>query len=134
MVIQQAPKTPQKPSLKTEWFVAECFRLFLEFLDCLGRDPEAKILASAAYVAPLDTATEDRILRVCRYVHEHFMQPIKLETAAELAGLHPTSFCRFFRKSTGQTFFEYINDLRVAKACNLLLSTSGLSISEMSAD
>ncbi|MEM1323123.1 MAG: helix-turn-helix domain-containing protein [Bacteroidota bacterium] len=36
-----------------------------------------------------------------------------------------------FRKSTGQSCLEYVNDLRIGKACNLLLSGQGMNISEI---
>jgi len=32
---------------------------------------------------------------------------------------------------TGQTFMEYVNDLRIGKACNLLISQEKQSISEI---
>ena len=109
----------------------ERFSLFLSLLNYLGESTTSVQLASNAYSPRLNNTMEARILRVCRYVHENFMNPIKLETIAQLANMNPTSFCRFFRKSTGQSFFEYINDLRVGKACNLLLDKQNLSISEV---
>ena len=107
------------------------FALCIKLLNYLGEEAEFELLASNAYNPPLNDITEERILKVCRYVHDHFMHPIKLGTIAELANMNPTSFCRFFKKSTGQTFFEYINDLRIGKACNLLLDKKVRSISEI---
>ena len=96
--------------------------LFLELLDHLGSIQNMELLASNSYQAPLNTISEERILKVCRYVHDHFQEPIELKEIARLANMNPSSFCRFFKKSTGQTLFDYINDLRIGKACNLLLA------------
>ncbi len=109
----------------------ERFNLFFQLLNYLGAAEPDHLLASKAYAAPLNESTEERILQVCRYVHEHFMRPIKLDTVARIAHMNASAFCRFFRKTTGQTFSEYINDLRVTKACNLLLDQRQLSISEI---
>ena len=35
----------------------------------------------------------------------------------------PSGFSRFFRKTTGKTFVEYLGELRVSHACNLLVDT-----------
>lgn len=107
----------------------ERFRLFLSLLDYLGQIPNFELLASNAYMPKLDHTTEERILNVCRYVHDHFMESIQLNTVAEIACMNPASFCRFFKKSTGESLFEYINDLRIGKACNLLMDKQNKSIS-----
>jgi AraC-like DNA-binding protein len=41
-----------------------------------------------------------------------------------------SNFCKFFKKATSTTFSDYINDLRINEACNLLLF-SDYSISEI---
>ena len=107
------------------------FSLLFELLNQIGASEEKNRLASNAYHAPLNNSSEVRIQRVCQYIHEQFMNPIKLETIAEIANMNATSFCRFFKKSTGHSFFEYMNDLRIGKACNLLLDSRNYSISEI---
>ena len=109
----------------------ERFNRLLSLLDHLGKASEYTQLASVAYIPPLNDSTEERILNVCRYLHETFTNPVKLETVARLANMNSAAFCRFFRKSTGQSLSEYINDLRVGKACNLLLDKKRSSISEI---
>lgn len=120
--------------LLAELIEAEGFdrlQLFWTLMNHVGETEEFQLLTSQSYIPPLNAITEERILTVCQYVHDHFMNPIKLETVANLAHMNPTAFCRFFRKTTGQTFFEYINDLRIGKACNLLLDSRKLSVAEV---
>ena len=109
----------------------ERFTLFFSLLDFLGQISTYNLLASNAYLPPLNHTSEERILNVCRYIHDNFMHSIQLADIAKIANMNPTSFCRFFRKSTGQSLFEYINDLRVGKACNLLLDKRNFSISSI---
>ena len=104
--------------------------LTMELLDYLG-EKGGTALASQSYIPPLKDATEERLLTVCQYIHNNFTHPIKLDTVAKLANMNATSFCRFFRKSTGQSVMEYVNDLRISKACNLLLSGQRLNITEI---
>ncbi len=103
----------------------------LELFDYLGSLPDATQLASPSYSPILNEADEKRILSVCRYIHDHFTENIKLDEVAQLAFMNSTSFCRFFRKMTGQTLFEYITDLRLNKACHLLLEDHKRNISEI---
>ncbi len=107
------------------------FELFFRLLNLLGASQDFELLASKAYVPPLNLAAEERILKVCRFVHDHFTGPVVLVEVARLANMKPTSFCRFFKKSTGQSLSEYIKDLRIAKACHLLLAETSMSISQV---
>ena len=109
----------------------ERFTIFFELLNLLGNCDEYELLASTSYTAPLNDKTEERILRVCRFIHEHFTEPLSLEQVAKIAHMNASAFCRFFKKNTGQSIFEYINDLRINKACNLLLAKKNLNISDI---
>lgn len=105
--------------------------IFLQLLNYLGEEPDFDLLASISFVPALNEATENRLLKVCQHVHKEFTRPIKLEEMASLANMNPTSFCRFFKKATGQPFMEYVNDLRIGKASNLLLESRDLNITEI---
>ena len=99
-------------------------------LDTLSQYHEAIPLTSPMYQALKGKSAENPIDIVCQYIHEHFMNKITLDEIAKLAGLTPTSFCRFFKKMTGMTFIEYLNELRVSRAQKLLLE-SQLNINEV---
>lgn len=65
----------------------------------------------------------ERFHEVFSYIIENFKQPIKLEVVAKIAGLSPTSFCRYFKKYTGQTLFDIVRKHRLQAASQLLLNT-----------
>jgi AraC-like DNA-binding protein len=61
--------------------------------------------------------------RVCRFVHERLGQPICLAEAVYASHLNTAAPSRFFRKHLRRTFPEFINELRVGRACRLLAET-----------
>lgn len=73
------------------------------------------------------------IERAEAFIKENFSHPIRLEDVAKLVYLSPTYFSRLFKKETGFTFPQYLNQLRIARAKNLLLST-GRSAKEIAAE
>ena len=109
----------------------ERFQNLMSLLHLLGSEKEPGLLASSNFSPSLNQASEERLLRVCQFIHDHFTEPLRLEEVAGLANMNPTSFCRFFRKMTGQTFMDYVLDLRIGKACNMLIQRDNKSISEI---
>ena len=103
--------------------------LLLELLHVLGHDRTPQYLASSGFSPSLSTSAEERLLKVCRHLHDHFTQPIRLAELAQLANMNTSAFCRFFRRMTGQSVSEYLSDLRIGKACNLLIDRQQNSIS-----
>jgi AraC-like DNA-binding protein/mannose-6-phosphate isomerase-like protein (cupin superfamily) len=63
----------------------------------------------------------DRIEKVKEYIHEHYDEPITINSAADLLGLHPGYFCRVFKQETGKTFVSYLNGYRISQAKRKLL-------------
>lgn len=98
----------------------ERFTFLLLILEYLGQCTEHKILASALYNPSVGKDIEQRIDRACRFLHDNFMKPVALSKIASEVHMAETSFCRFFKKMTGKGFSDYLNDLRVHRACQLL--------------
>ncbi|MFD1067965.1 helix-turn-helix transcriptional regulator [Oceanobacillus locisalsi] len=65
------------------------------------------------------------------YIHNHFKEPIRLETLANIEHYHPVYYSEWFKKRTGKSPQTYILELRLQEAARLLLST-GWSISRIS--
>ena len=57
------------------------------------------------------------------YLREHFKEPITLETLGDLTGYVPLHVLRIFKAETGKTPHDYLCDLRMTYARNLLLNT-----------
>ena len=61
--------------------------------------------------------------KTLNYIHDHFEEPLSLEKMAAMSGASETYFCRLFKHETGMTFLNYVNGLRIEKACVLLRDT-----------
>jgi transcriptional regulator GlxA family with amidase domain len=72
------------------------------------------------------------ILPALNYIKRNYMNQFSVESLADLCGLSPTHFRRVFNNAMGVSPLEYLNTIRITKACHLLRSTedSILNISE----
>jgi len=74
----------------------------------------------------------DVVQRVRAYLHEHYGDPaITLQSLAAFAGVHPNYLTQTFRKQTGLSCMQYLAQLRMEKAKELLRETD-LKISDVS--
>ena len=107
---------------------------FLEILNSLAHASRRKLVTNMYESEILISQSKSRrISKVCRYIEEHISQKFTLSDAAKLVNMSDSAFSHFFKKKTGISFITYVNNLRVAKACDLLASTS-LSASEICYD
>lgn len=58
-----------------------------------------------------------------RYIEEHFTQELKASEVAAWLKITPSYFSYIFKQSTGKGFTEYVNELRMEKAKQLLATT-----------
>jgi len=65
----------------------------------------------------------NKVNQVYEYVFQNIQDGIKLDEAASLLNMAPSSFCRFFKKKTEVTFMEYVKSVRVGIATKLLAET-----------
>jgi len=92
-------------------------------LDILSKSKEIEFITSDGYKAQLEHSQTDRLSDVYKYVQKNFKENISLSTIANISNLTPQSFCRLFKKRTGKSFVEYLNEVRISAACRYLLDT-----------
>lgn len=101
-----------------------------EVLHILSQSKDVSFITSDGYNAQLKHSETDRLSNVYKYVQRHFKDNVTLGTIANISNLTPQSFCRLFKKRTGKSFVEYLNEVRISAACKYLLD-SDWSISEV---
>lgn len=107
---------------------------FLNILNLLAYSPRRKLVSNMYESENLVNSSKSRrITKACKYIEENISQKISLSDVAMLVNMSDSAFSHFFKKKTGISFITYVNNLRVAKACDLLASTS-LSASEICYD
>jgi AraC-like DNA-binding protein len=89
-------------------------------LDRMASSDEYKYLSSVGYSDIVNTFEFYRFNKVHEFIINNYTREIKLEEAANAANMCTTSFCRYFKKHTGKTFFSFLNEFRIGHACKLL--------------
>ncbi|HNX83200.1 MAG: helix-turn-helix domain-containing protein [Bacteroidales bacterium] len=95
---------------------------FFRLLEILCAAPRFKIL-SGENREGVHEITDSRLTEVCSFVRDNFYRPIPVKEVAVVAKMSPHSFSRFFSRSTGSGFVDYVNQVRTNKACYLLRET-----------
>ena len=74
----------------------------------------------------------ERIQLIRDYIKQNYMKNLSIKKVSARFFLSPNHFCRYFKKSTGVTFIEYLNLYRIKKAeellCNKTLGVMEISI------
>ena len=61
-----------------------------------------------------------RLQKVKHLVEEHYSEKISLQRAASLACMERTSFSRFFSNKVGISFTQWLRQIRISKAMDLM--------------
>jgi AraC-like DNA-binding protein len=59
-----------------------------------------------------------------------YQEPLMLSDLANVFAMSMSRISECIKETTGQTFVQYLNDLRIRHACSLLISTE-MSVSEI---
>lgn len=117
--------------------VREGINAFEERAECLGHESELFEYLSHTIMSSIDSLLEQRsqaqtrpIRKAKKYINEHYMEPISLEEVSGIVAFNSSYFSTLFKKECGVTFLEYLSQLRVEKAKELLRNTE-LSIAEV---
>nr|WP_297353005.1 AraC family transcriptional regulator [uncultured Caldimonas sp.] len=99
---------------------------FGEFVDLLGElasCTDYRLLSTVQLQSTEDDSTLARISSIVDYITEHCTEQLTLPEVSARVGMTPSQFSRFFSRATGNTFTEFVNRLRINKACQLLMET-----------
>lgn len=104
--------------------------ILLEILETLSHAIQVKLMDISFASNPLKFSETSRFQKVFSYIIDHYKDDISLEKIAAVADLSPTSFCRYFKSITQQSFVELLLEFRIKQSCHLLIS-SDLPIREI---
>jgi len=102
----------------------------LRCLEDLAHSPGAHPICSPGYRSGLTEKDTRLVNQVCGYILENYTRTVRLPEAAAHFHMASSTFARFFKRNTGKTLIEFVNALRVNRACQLLLS-SDMTVSEV---
>lgn len=99
------------------------FANFLILLGKLAKNTTYRLLSSAQMQSFDDDTSLAQINTVFTYITENYSDSISADMLSAKLGMSPTKFSRFFRKATGNSFTDFVNRIRINKACQLLMNT-----------
>ena len=106
------------------------FLFFLKTLDAIACAFHFKLLASPGYTNLTKTSDAEKIDKIIDFCLKNYPNEVKLDDVASIASLSKSSFCRYFKSKTKKTFSHFLNEIRISKACKLLV-TQKMNISEV---
>lgn len=89
-----------------------------------------RLLSSLGYDITTQGAAAEKVDSVLCYIHKNFNEEIRMSDLASSFGMSPSSFSRFFKQATGNTFVTFLRRIRVSHACRLLIESES-SVAEI---
>ena len=102
-----------------------------DLLDTVQNYPDHAVVINAAARTKTSTASYGDIMKEAlremrpiteakHYIQQHYQEALRLEDVSTAVGFNATYFSTLFKKETGQNFMDYLTELRISKAKELL--------------
>ncbi len=98
--------------------------LMLQILQELASIPDYTYLSSSFYSYTDKADHIEKINKIYKFVMENFTNKITLEEVSAIAFMTPPAFCKYFKQKTNKTFSNFVNEIRIGYACELLMNES----------
>jgi AraC-like DNA-binding protein len=99
---------------------------FARLMGELARCTDYRLLSNVQIQASDDDASLEQINSIVNRITANVANtPAQSQVAAEL-GMSESRFSRFFRRATGNTFTDFVNRVRINRACQLLMESDRL--------
>jgi AraC-like DNA-binding protein len=102
----------------------ERFGVFCLFMGDLARCSDYQLLSSAQLQSCDDDASLEQINSIVNQLTESISRAPSLSEFAEQFGMSESRFSRFFRRATGNNFIDFVNRVRISRACLLLMESN----------
>jgi AraC-like DNA-binding protein len=99
--------------------IARIIRI-LEILKELAYSNHYTLLNVDGFAFEVEPQDNKKIEIIYRHVRKNFTQQITLDEISEKVSMTVPAFCRYFKKVTGKTFTQFVNEFRIVHATKLL--------------
>ncbi|MEJ6659830.1 MAG: AraC family transcriptional regulator [Candidatus Thioglobus sp.] len=96
---------------------------FLNFLKELNKWSKKVTLSLTKLNPSLSSSSQRRINEVVNYVIDNYKDNISLVEASKIVNMSDSAFSRYFMKTTGNRFSEFVSRVRLGRACVMLYET-----------
>jgi len=103
------------------------WKAYTAWLDLLGLVSSLPREIISTQPVTMRKLKDDRLSEVINFIldraEESFDSGLFVE-AAQLVGMSPSAFSRFFKRHTGQTFSRFVNEIKISRSTSLMLETN----------
>ena len=99
------------------------FAEFVAFLGELAACSDYRLLSTVQLQGCEDDASMARISGIVDYLTAHYSDSFSMADLCARLGMSESSFSRYFRRATGNSYTDFVNRLRINRACQLLMET-----------
>ncbi|MFY0654080.1 MAG: helix-turn-helix domain-containing protein [Cyclobacteriaceae bacterium] len=96
--------------------------LLLEIFNLVSQTDKLQFLSSELIDHNVDENEGKRLNDVIQFTMDQYYRHISLGEVSDIANMTPSAFCRFFKQRTRKTYVNFLNEIRVGKACKMLLN------------
>lgn len=95
--------------------------LLAEALNLIAECSHSDGLSSIGFSSNVEESRNDCINMIYEYSLANFKNKIHMDDLADLVGISPNSFCRYFKSRTSKTYSKFLLEIKVGHACKLLI-------------
>jgi AraC-like DNA-binding protein len=96
-------------------------KILIEILHQISISQDLSTLSSVGYTKFSPHQDTTRIDKSFEYLLKNYTHNISLHEVAENVHMSVSAFCKFYKKRTGKTFTQTLNEIRVGHACKLFM-------------
>ncbi|MEP4884629.1 helix-turn-helix domain-containing protein, partial [Maribacter dokdonensis] len=105
----------------------EYFMAVMAILKRLSQSNEFQLLHKKPYKNRYSKKEQSRIRDIYALIDERYQGKISVDEVAKFCNLTKPAFCRYFKKATGSTFIEFLNQYRISQSKRMLLTGKNVS-------
>lgn len=98
--------------------------ILMQVLAEISKCEKLETFSSIGFQHEMEPHEKDRINDIYDYSYANFKNKITLEEIADVAKISPNSFCRYFKSRTRKTYSQFLIEIKVGRACELLIERS----------
>jgi AraC-like DNA-binding protein len=97
--------------------------IFLEYLAELAHCADYRLLSNVQMQGVEGDTEIDQVNIIVNRITANLAEPVAMADIATELGMSESRFSRFFKRSTGNSFTDFVNRVRINSACHLLMQT-----------
>ncbi len=102
------------------------FLVMMEVLKELASSREYIVLNESVSTYGFTSKDQNRLKKVYEHLEQNYHQNIDIEKVAELVNLSVPAFCNYFKRMVSMTYTDFVNDYRIRKACQMLVTRKSM--------